>query len=777
MKIKYNAVASAVLGVILSAGAPLSAQANAGGFFPDPQLDALIENNRLNAKAGRVIVRTRIENTSSETVDGPLRIVIDSNRKVLNADGYTEEGLPFVYVCNRCEIAAGELSKRVRIALKRPSFRQLFRNPKLRKLRLNLVAEHVPFSMQVLHNADMDGASGALENVVGFSAVLEALRSSYPDRTLTLSSGDNYIPGPRFDAASDASAAEALGIVAGEGRGDILFLNAMAYQASAVGNHELDRGPGVFASLIAREDDAVNTFPGTSFPYLSANLDFSADANTAPLLAPAGQPAELVANALTSSTTIEVDGQIIGIVGASAPTLGQITSTGDIGVAPSDPADLAALAAIIQNEVDRLTATGINKVILLAHMQQIAVESQLATLLNDVDVIIAGGSNTLLADETDILRDGDVAADVYPLTFESAKGEPVLVINTDGDYEYVGRLVSSFDLAGRIIAESLDPAINGAYATDDAGLAALGNPTPNAEVVAIADALSAVLAASEGNLFGSTDVYLDGRRNEVRTEETNLGNLTADANMQVASDMLGETIDVSLKNGGGIRDAIGFFIQPPGTSDPADIQFLPPAAIPSAGKVEGDISQADIQGALLFNNGLTVVTVTAAELREILEHGVSATEPGATPGQFPQVGGLRFSFDPSATPRDPNVVGSGSRVRSVAIYNGDTLVDTVVQNGAVVGDPNRSFRMVVLDFLANGGDGYPIPQADRVDLSATAAQTGVANFANDGTEQDALAEFLAENFATTAFAEAETTPEQDERIQNLSVRADTVLAP
>ena len=105
----------------------------------------------------------------------------------------------------------------------------------------------------------------------------------------------------------------------------------------------------------------------------------------------------------------------------------------------------------------------------------------------------------------------------------------------------------------------------------------------------------------------------------------------------------------------------------------------------------------------------------------------------------------------------------------------------MVQNSELVGDANRSFRLVTLSFLADGGDGYPFPTnpaADRVDLALAdnAPRTGVATFAPDGSEQDALAEYLAATFPqNTPVNIADTSPQQDERIQNLTARQDTVL--
>ena len=460
------------------------------------------------------------------------------------------------------------------------------------------------FTLQLLHAADMDSAVGALENVENFSAMLDGFRTQFPDNTLVLSSGDNYVPGPRYFAAADDSNDALLGI-AGNGRGDIAFLNAMGFQASALGNHELDLGTAAFASVIGSETDDGRTYTGALFPYLSGNLDFTGDENLAGLVVPDGQEAMLVGGSLARSAVVTVGGQRIGVVGATTPTLASITGAGAIAVAPEDIFDVDALAAIIQGAVDELVDQGINKVILLSHMQRINIEQALSTRLENVDIIVAGGSNTLLADQTDRLRHGDTAHDTYPLTYRAADDAPVLLVNTDGDYKYLGRLVVQFDHAGRVIPDSVDPYLSGAYATDrQGGQAFAGQPIP--EVSRVAEFLRSVLITRDGNIIGRTDVYLDGRRATVRTQESNLGNLTADANLWLAR-QVDPDVQVSLKNSGGIRDAIGVVVQPPGTTDPAEVQFLPPSANPATGKLQGDVSQFDIQGALRFDNGVVIV--------------------------------------------------------------------------------------------------------------------------------------------------------------------------
>ena len=91
----------------------------------------------------------------------------------------------------------------------------------------------------------------------------------------------------------------------------------------------------------------------------------------------------------------------------------------------------------------------------------------------------------------------------------------------------------------------------------------------------VAKSLRSVLVVRDGNIIGRTDVYLDGWRGTVRTQESNLGNLTADANLWLAR-QVDPDVQVSLKNSGGIRDAIGLVVQPPGTTDPGG------SAIPAA---------------------------------------------------------------------------------------------------------------------------------------------------------------------------------------------------
>ena len=68
------------------------------------------------------------------------------------------------------------------------------------------------FTLQLLHASDMDGSVGALANVENFSAILDGFRRQFPGNTLVLSSGENYVPGPRYFAAEDDANAPVLGV-------------------------------------------------------------------------------------------------------------------------------------------------------------------------------------------------------------------------------------------------------------------------------------------------------------------------------------------------------------------------------------------------------------------------------------------------------------------------------------------------------------------------------------------------------------------------------------
>lgn len=238
--------------------------------------------------------------------------------------------------------------------------------------------------------------------------------------------------------------------------------------------------------------------------------------------------------------------------------------------------------------------------LVLAHLQQIDNEIALAKALRS-GVILAAGSNTLLAKPTDRLRPGDVRDGEYIRCFSGRGWRAGAGRQHQRRFAYVGRLVVVFDEEGRIAA--IDP-VSGAYATDGQGVADSGNVTPSAGVTNIVGLLGDIIDSKDAIRFGHTDAYLNGLRGSVRSRPIS-GDVSADANL-ARGQRTDPTVSISLKNGGGIRDAIG-------TIDDRGMR-LPPAGNPRTGKLPGEVSRLDIENALRFNNTLSLLTLTAQQL-------------------------------------------------------------------------------------------------------------------------------------------------------------------
>ncbi len=276
------------------------------------------------------------------------------------------------------------------------------------------------------------------------------------------------------------------------------------------------------------------------------------------------------------------------------------------------------------------------------------------------------------------------------------------------------------------------------------------------------------IVARDSQIFGTTSVFIEGRSTFTRTESTTLGSLTADANLFVAK-TVDTSVSISITSATSITNSIGFV----GDDD----TLFPTQANPSSGKKQGEISRLDIENALSLNNGLVLLSLTRQQLVQIIEYSISTSSSGELSTRFPHISGLSFSYDAKQPP--------GKRVRSLCAVDSDgKIIDVIVKNGSFQEtriQNQQTYRIVTTEFLANGGDGYGFPQftstSNRINLKDVKVKTAtnLATFSAFGTEQDALAEFLATNHRTTPFSVQETSIDQDVSIQNLSFRSDTVL--
>ncbi|MGB3616327.1 MAG: 5'-nucleotidase, partial [Elainellaceae cyanobacterium] len=271
----------------------------------------------------------------------------------------------------------------------------------------------------------------------------------------------------------------------------------------------------------------------------------------------------------------------------------------------------------------------------------------------------------------------------------------------------------------------------------------------------------------DGVIFGTTTVFIEGRSTQFRTESTTLGVLSAEAN-RFAAQRIDSTVNISITHAGSITSSIGVV----GDDD----SLLPTQANLEVGKLDGQISQLDIQTALSSNYSLVLLSLTREEIVQVIEHGISASGGDTLSDRFPQLTGLTFSYDVTLPP--------GQRVRSLAVTDTEgNIADVIVRDGVFQASSSQTtYRIVTTDFLADGGEGYSFPDAatsNRVNLTEVDTtvniENNVATFAAFGSQQDAFAEYLAANFNATPFSVEETSIEQDVTIQNLSFRSDTVV--
>ncbi len=552
-----------------------------------------------------------------------------------------------------------------------------------------------PFTLTILHNNDgesqLTGAPADPEygGIARFAALVHGLQEQAVREpghgVVTVSSGDNYLAGPEFAASLEKGAPFH----------DSTGLDRVGYDALAIGNHEFDFGPDVLADFISGFD------PGT--PFLSSNLDVAPEPRLAELAA---------AGRIAPSTVVDEGGQRIGIVGATTPALRSISSPRDVVVGPD-------VLGSVQAEVDRLAGDGIDKIVLISHLQSVLEDRELIAKLRGVDVAIAGGGDELLANpESALVPEDERSVDptsgqpyTYPIRVPDAEGREVPVVTTAGDYKYVGRLVVTFDEQG--VVTGVDPSSGPVRVSGAAPDAVQPDAGVARDVVDPVRAYSDRLAATA---LAQSAVALEGRREPgVRTQETNLGSLLADALLDAGQDRAAEFAvappQVALQNGGGIRNN---------------------ALIPA-----GQVTELDTFAVAPFANFVAVVPdVPRAQLKELLENAVSQIP--AADGRFAQVAGFRFTYDAAGTAQvtaeDGTITAPGSRIREVVLDDGTVLV----ADGAVVDGPGVS--VATNDFSARGGDSWPFRNLPFTTVGVS--------------YQQALADYLADDLGGTLTAEA-----------------------
>lgn len=368
---------------------------------------------------------------------------------------------------------------------------------------------------------------------------------------------------------------------------------------------------------------------------------------------------ERLAGLVEEWAVLEVNGEKIGILSVLTPNTAVIASPGP-NISFEDEIEY------LQDAVSRLRSEeGVDKVILLSHVGFVR-DQEIAAAVEGIAAIIGGHSHTLLSNEVD-----DTPA--YATIVENPAGKAVPIVQAYAYSKYLGDLALTFDDEGYVAEATGDTILLDASVEPDPGIeervAALSGPieemtrTPVAEVAA----------------------DIDGSRESCRARECEMGNLVADAMLARTAD---QGMTIAIQNGGGLRASIG----------------------------AGTATVGDVLTVLPFQNTIATMHLSGADIVASLEAAVSGIEEGA--GKFPQVSGLRYSFDKSVAPNE-------GRIQSVEVMQAGEWVPI---------DESETYGVVTNDFMRKGGDGYALFASNAIDPYDY----------GPGLEE-AVAEYLAEN--------------------------------
>ena len=482
-------------------------------------------------------------------------------------------------------------------------FRSLFTSATL--LAISAGAAAADYSLTILHTNDFharfepvskyDSGCGAEDNAEGkcfggsarlVTAINEARTRS--DNSILVDGGDQFQGTLFYTYYKGKLAAE--------------MMNKMGYTAMTVGNHEFDDGPEVLRGFA----DALE------FPILMSNADISGEV--------------LLRDVIQKSVIIEQAGEKIGLIGLTPQDTDELASPGP-NVVFLDP------SSAVQAEVDKLTAIGVNKIIVLSHSGYL-VDQAVAANTTGVDVIVGGHSNTLLSNTN------ERAEGAYP----TMVGDTAIV-QAYAYGKFLGELNVTFDAAGKILQAVGEPLILDGTVSED-------SVTKNR----IADA-AVPLEGIRNQVVAKSSAVIQGDRKVCRVAECEMGNLVADAMLAHVAE---QGAQIAIANSGGLRASID----------------------------AGDVTMGEVLTVLPFQNTLATFQISGQGVIDALENGVSQVEE--VKGRFPQVAGLKFTWD-----------------LSVALNEGRVVEVLVAESaGFVPIDPAALYMVVTNNYVRNGGDGY-----------------------------------------------------------------------
>lgn len=341
---------------------------------------------------------------------------------------------------------------------------------------------------------------------------------------------------------------------------------------------------------------------------------------------------ELLAGKLRKSTVIERGGERLGFIGLTPEDTSDLASPGP-NITFSDP------VPAVQAEVDKLTGMGVNKIIVLSHSGY-GVDQRVAAETTGVDVIVGGHSNTLLSNVN------ERAVGPYPTMVRNTA-----IVQAYAYGKFLGELNVTFDDDGNLTQAVGEPLIMDATVAQDGAT--------NARIAELAQPLDKI----RNTVVATAATAIDGSRDLCRTQECQMGNLVADAMLDRVAE---QGVQIAIANSGGLRASI----------DP------------------GEVTMGEVLTVLPFQNTLSTFQISGQGVIDALENGVSQGERAK--GRFPQVAGLKFTWDSSAPPNE-------GRITEVLVMSDDGFVPI---------DPAATYSVATNDYVRNGGDGYKMFMGD-----------------------------------------------------------------
>lgn len=428
--------------------------------------------------------------------------------------------------------------------------------------------------------------------------------------------------------AGDAIQGDTIGTLS---KGEYLvdIMNEVGYDVVVPGNHEFDYGMDQFLNVIV---------PKMKATYVSANFVKN------------GKP---VFDTYKMMTYGDKKVAFVGIctpetLVKSTPTYFQDKNGNYIYDFCNDTTG-EKLYKAVQDAVDAAKKAGANYVVAVAHLG----DDSASAPWTSMDVLAKTSG-------IDVLLDGHAHSTVVK-SVKNKDGKSIQMVATGTKLENIGKIVIAEN--GAITAEY----INGDVAKDkDAG------------VTKFIEGIKAKYAELEKKVVAKTAVDLaiadkDGNR-LVRSEETNLGDLCADAYRNVLG------ADIAFVNGGGIR-----------------------VAIP-----KGNITYGQVIAVHPFGNMACVVEATGQQILDALEFGARNVGKGEN-GGFLQVSGLTYTINSLIEPSiQTNEAGEFVKV------TGDYRVRDVKVGGVDL-DLNKTYTLASHNYmLKSGGDGFVMFKGNKL---------------------------------------------------------------